>query len=303
MLKLWYPLTSSKEAEVTEQREPEYVDATKLNDALQCLRLHYWRHERGLVTTTPQLPLAFGIGIHAGVAAFYKGGGLADMARAFDAEWGPRSKGAEDSKRNAQNALRILTAYADQHRSEPFKVLGVEMPGLMPITPHFIWVMIIDLLVEQNRMLIPIDHKTTSSLREDWWAQMNPNHQFTGYMTGVQTISGQKVNTLLVNAILVTKSAPAFERRPTNRHPKELERWKEEVMSFWESTVVSCRKKGQWPRNPDRCQRWWGGCPYHYLCTTVDVDFMWEDPSTELYTHEVWDPLEHIRQLEEFGKP
>jgi hypothetical protein len=304
--KLSHPSTSAstQEVETEELKEPEYVDATKLNDALQCLRLYYWRHERSLVPTTPRLPLIFGIAIHAGIAAFYRGGGLIDMVQAFDEEWGPRAMGAEDSKRNPANALRILTAYADQHRNEQFKVLGVEMPGLMPITPIFIWTMIIDLLVQlPNQTLLPIDHKTTSSLGEDWWAQMDPNHQFTGYMAGVQEVSGQKVNTLAVNAILVSKSSPAFERRYTNRHPRELERWKLEIRTFWENTIVSCRKQSNWPRNPDRCQRWWGGCPYHYLCTTVDVDFLAEDPTEELYRKEVWDPLEHIKQLEEFGRP
>lgn len=292
-MELWYPLGDKPEA----PPQMEYVDATKYGDAILCAKYTYWRHERSLVTTQPQLPLAYGIGIHAGIATFYRGGSTKDMCIHFDKEWEKHAKGFEDAKRNPKQALATLTAYADTYKNENWKVLGVEMPGLIPITPTFTWTMIIDLLVEQNGKIFPVDHKTTSAFNQSFWDSMNPNTQFTGYMNGIRAVSGYKVTMLMVNGILVSKGKPAFERQITTRHPLEIERWKEEVVTFWEHTIVTFRKLGIWPKSDKRCNMWYAQCPYHFLCTSVSEDYMTKDPSTELYVKEVWDPLQKIDEV------
>lgn len=288
----------------------EVVDPTRLRDSLQCLRLYYWRHERGLVPNKPQLPLIYGSAIHACMAKHYEGGTSGESLAAFEEVWKaevlPFEHGLqeEDPKRNPVRWAETFLLYKRHYNVEPFTVLklgdrpAVEIPFFLPLNDWLALCGIIDLLVKYLNQIMVVDHKTTSVTYQSYFESFNPNHQFTTYMTGATELLGEPVTTTLVNCIVVhpTQSNPEklFMRVPTTRSKWQLDQFKEEMTGWW-SIVRDCRRTGNWPRNDDRCQRWAGGCAYHPLCTEIQADFRKLKPSQAVFREQIWDPIQDLR--------
>lgn len=279
---------------------PQYVDSVRLSDSLNCLRLYYYRHKRHLTVPEKALSLIYGSAIHAALASKYRGGNLVEQCMAFDSEWEAAGE-REDSKRSAQKGLAVITAYNEVYGNDPaWKVLGTEMPFVWPISSTLIWVGIIDLLVQlPNNHLVLVDHKTTSMLNEGYWHGRNPNHQFTGYIGAARNVLGAELNTLMVNAVLVSKNKTVneswFERRPTARTLEELDRWVWEIQTWWD-IVKSCEAHDNWPRNPAYCHHWNRLCDYHIICTMTRGDYRSWEPNPEVFIHSPWDPLAELRE-------
>jgi len=284
----------------------EIIDPTRLRDALQCPRLFYWRHERGVVPVAPRLPLSYGGGVHATLAEHYKGKTSGQALLAFEAVWDVEVRPfshylvEEDPKRNPRRWAEVFIVYKKHYAKEPFEVLYIETPFFLPLTDDLALAGIIDLLVKYLNQLMVIDHKTSYSLGPQFFATFNPNHQFSAYLLGATEILGEPVTTLLVNCLLSHKNEmrpeKLFQRVPTTRSLYQHEFLKEEIVSFWTHSIRAYREHNSWPRNDDRCQRYPGGCEYHPLCTDVNVDYRKIIPSPSQYRESVWDPIRELRQ-------
>lgn len=283
----------------------EIVDPTRFRDSLQCLRLFYWRHERFMVPAGPRMPLVYGRGVHASLAAHYEGKSAGIALKAFEDIWAEEvlpfqnDLTEEDPKRNPARWMETFVLYRQAYRDEPFKVQHVEAPFFLPITDNIAVAGIIDLLVKQFGQTIIYDHKTTSSMSTSYFNSFNPNHQFGIYLLGASEILKQPITTLMVNCILshATEKRPEklFARKPTTRSASEYPLMKEEIINWW-SIVQDCRRRNSWPRNDDRCQRWAPGCDYLSLCTEVNADYRKLKPSKVLFREAVWDPLVELRK-------
>lgn len=271
------------------------ADATMLCDYLHCERYGYWRYDRGYVSVEHKIPLVYGIAIHAMLAEWHKTGSYKSAMIAFDASWAKHGEPEGDTKRNPLRAAETLNAYRQfyPYDKEPFKVIGTEVVGALPIG-SFILVVIIDLVAEfPNYGLLPMDHKTTSYMNEKWWKGMNPKHQYSGYLWTMRQLFGKNCNSLYINAILTDKSRCAFDRKPTSRSDWELERWVTQMNHVWKK-IELCRSDNEWSQNDDHCQRWPETCQYHSLCTTVGIDYRELQPGAN-FKIEKWDPLREVR--------
>jgi hypothetical protein len=282
----------------------EVIDPTRLRDSLQCLRMFYWRHERGIVSNKIAYPLVYGRGVHATLAAHYEGKtaglSLLEFEKIWDTEVMPFLTDMDegDYKRNPVRWAETFMLYRQLYQNEPFRVRNVEAPFFLPLTDKIAIGGIIDLLVEYLGKLTVIDHKTTSVTYPSYFASFNPNHQFSTYLLGASEILKEPVTTALVNCIVTHKSEmrpeKLFMRVPTMRSPAQHEMLKDEIIGWW-SVVQNCRSSNTWPRNDDRCQRWQGGCDYHNLCTEVQSDYRRVIPSKIMYREEIWDPIAALR--------
>lgn len=283
----------------------EVVDPTRLNNSLQCLRLYYWCNERHIVPVKPRLPLVYGRGSHATLASHYRGEAPGMALKEFDDIWEAdvipflTEMDEEDPKRNPVRWAETFLAYRKYYSKEPFKVLFVEAPFFLPLSDDIALGGIIDLLVEWLNQKMVMDHKTTSVTYPSYFAGFNPNHQFSSYLLGATELLGEEVTTCYVNNLVVLpKNAPPermFMRTPTNRSIAQHQMMKDELLGWW-GIVRECRRTGNWPRNPDRCQRWAGGCEYHPLCTEIQTNFKKLIPSKAMYREEVWDPIAELRK-------
>lgn len=280
MIPQWYPLANKPGI-------PEQVDSSKVSDSLQCLQYFYYRHEAGLVPTTPSLSLIYGSAIHAALASFYLGGSLKDMFKSFDQVWTAESKGFEDAKRNPKRAMAMLTAYADRYKNENFQVLLVEEPFMVPLG-HIIWMGIIDLLIQLGPELAVIDHKTASLMNSYYWLQYDAgaSHQELGYLGAVSKLV-QPTRIFAANVLLVSEKQIGFERRFYTRQHSEISTWQSSITAWWQ-IVQNCRVAHYWPKNPNFCNRW-GKCQYHELCS------LGGEVITSNYTISHWDPVKELK--------
>jgi len=271
------------------------LDATMLRNSLHCRRYFFWRHVRNLTAIEPKPSLAYGIAIHAMLAEWHKTRDFRSALIHFDAAWLKHSAPEGDDKRNPLRAAEIMNSYRQYYSDEPFETVGTEVVGALPIGT-FILVVIIDLVADYKGYgLLPMDHKTTSFLNENWWKQMHPAHQYTGYLTAMRSLFGKNCNSLFVNGILVDKKRCLFERRPTSRSDWELSQWIKDMNFHWECQLKPCYDHNIWPQNTDECQRWPGGCEFHSLCTTVGIDYRELEAPVSQFKVEKWDPLAEER--------
>ncbi len=271
------------------------LDSTMLRDSLHCRRYFYWRHIRNLTVIEPKPSLVYGISIHAMLAMWHKTRDMRSALIAFDAAWLKHGAPEGDAKRNPLRAAETMNAYRQYYDNELFKVIDTEVIGALPVG-SFLLVVIIDMVVEYPGYgLLPFDHKTTSFLNENWWKQMHPSHQYSGYLLTMRELFGQNCNSLFVNAILVDKTRCLFERRPTSRNDWELNQWLKDMNFHWEHQLKPCYDHDTWPQNTDECQRWPGGCEYHSLCCTVGVDYQKIEVPKGQFKVEKWDPLNEER--------
>lgn len=292
----------------------EIVDATRLRDSLQCLRMYYWSHERNIQPVKPRLPLIHGSGVHATMAAHYEGQPagicLQKYEEIYEAEMSPfqqeqsllGEEGQDDPKRNPVRWMKVYMLYRQFYKLEPFSVIGKpESPFLLPVTDDLALGGVIDLLIQYCGQTMVLDHKTAAWLGQSYYNSFNPNHQFSVYLVAANELikTEKPITTLMVNCILshATQMKPEvlFSRVPTIRSPEQLKQAKEELISWWQ-IVRECRRTGNWPRNDDRCQRWAGGCSYHSLCTEITTDYRKLIPSKTAYTERQWDPVKELRQ-------
>jgi hypothetical protein len=284
----------------------EVVDPSRLRDSLQCLRAFYWKYERHIIPMAPRLPLAYGSGLHAALAAHYEGKSAGLALKAFEEVWEREvlpyqtEWQEEDRKRNPVRAAEVFMLYRRYYAStdKHFVVKNVEAPFFLPISDTVALGGIIDLLVEYLGQLMVVDHKTTSVTWPSFFAAFNPNHQFSVYLLGASEILQRPVTTALVNCVVThaTEMRPdkLFIRQPTTRSPAQHQMLKDEILGWW-SIVQACRRTNNWPRNDDRCQRWQGGCSYHNLCTEITADYRRIVPSKALFRESIWDPLAALR--------
>jgi hypothetical protein len=283
----------------------EVVDPTRLRDSLQCLRMFYWRHERNMIPIAPRMPLIYGRGVHATLAAHYEGKSAGKALLEFQKIWNEEvtpyetDMSEEDSKRNPARWAETFVLYRQQYREEPFRVLNVEAPFFLPLNDRVAIGGIIDLLIEYLGQTMVVDHKTTSVTYPSYFASFNPNHQFSTYLLGASKILKKPVTTCYVNCIVTHRSEmrpdKLFMRVPTTRSPAQHEMMRDEITGWW-SIVQDCRRTNNWPRNDDRCQRWAGGCDYHDLCTEIQTDYRRIIPSKALFREEQWDPIAELRR-------
>ena len=292
----------------------ECVDATRLKDSLQCLRLYYWSHERHRVPVAPRIPLIYGSMVHACLAAHYEGKTIGECLAAAEQVWDSEMLDAgtgqsllgeyneEDPKRNPKRWLETFMVYRQHYRVEPFSVVGKpESPFFLQVTDDLAFVGVLDLVIKYLNQIMVMDHKTTYSIAQQWIETFNPNHQFSIYLLAANEIMkpDKPITTLMINGILshATELRPEklFSRVPTTRSLSQLQMIKEDMITWWTTVVRECRRTGNWPQNDARCNDW-GGCPYKPLCTEVNANYRKLIPSTQQYRERVWDPIRELRQ-------
>lgn len=278
-----------------EQSNLPQLDSTMIRDSLHCRRYFFWRHIRNLVPIEPKPSLAYGIAVHSMLATWHETRNFKSALISFDKSWLEHGAPEGDAKRNPLRAAETMNAYRQFYDNEPFKVVKTEAVGALPVG-SFLLIVIIDLIMDYPGYgLLPMDHKTTSFLNENWWKQINPAHQYSAYLLAMRSLFGKNCNSLFVNGILVDKSRCLFERRPTSRSDWELSQWLKDINFHYEYQLKPCYEQNTWPQNDDYCQRWPGGCEYHSLCTTVGVDYRELEAPASQFKVEKWDPLHEER--------
>jgi intein/homing endonuclease len=111
------------------------------------------------------MPLVYGSGVHATLAAWYEGKSAGTALKAFEEVWEREvipyqsDMTEDDPKRNPVRWAETFMLYRRMYREESFTVRNVEAPFFLPLTNRIAIAGIIDLLVKYLNSLMVIDHK------------------------------------------------------------------------------------------------------------------------------------------------
>lgn len=186
-------------------------------------------------------------------------------------------------KRSRRNGTSILDAYFDHYMHDPFVVWG---DALGPMCERRLELVLADesdsrvtffgtldtvLQNEETGHIVICDHKTTSSLGQDFLQRIRPNFQYTGYMAAFRAAYPEiPTRTFLSNGILVAKTKQAFARQFTEIEDSLIAEWRTSLLDAAYDWWARSKLEGvsQYTMNtPDPCTQW-GGCSYRTICET-----------------------------------
>jgi hypothetical protein len=274
-----------------------WIDNSKRETFQLCPQKYAYRFEEHLVPVDRrrESALMFGGAIHSALETLYRGTAFNQAACPLHDATGicARCRGGqipnisavfltnyaddpEDPKevRTVDRGLDILAQYLGKWRREPFRVIYVEEPFELPMRADgfsFIYTGRMDLIVEQDGVIFPIDHKTTTRFGQVFDTSFKLSGQFTGYMRAAERKTGQPVFTALANAIRITTKVDdsSFARIFTQRTPEEFGLWEEETADTARQ-ILNMRSARFWPRNaPFACGAYNRVCDYYPLCISA----------------------------------
>lgn len=209
--------------------------------------------------------------------------------RAFLKKHEPISSLPAEDKRSAANGAWIFHSYLKEFINDPYVAYVDENGPFLERTfslkihedEQFIVEIFgtIDFLFKNlnSDKLLPGDHKTSSSFgfgNSSYFDREKPNHQYSGYILGLNEVYGFSIEDFMVNVIEVKakpKTAKAkgvsFPRQITTRTPEDLEEFKE-VMIYYVKDYVRAIKTGMWPLGPVQSCASYGSCMYRQVCSS-----------------------------------
>lgn len=227
----------------------------------------------------------------------------------------------EMSPRTPARAYEMILSYID-HRAPhaaDFELISVEQPFAVPLDPNddsLFYVGKIDKIVRRRGKILGIEHKTTtaykksttSPFRSGFLDSFSPNAQIDGYLYALHMMFPGQVGGVWVDACLVHKQDEGFTFIPIERQLKHLDSWLWEV-KWWieqiEGQKALLRQPGvrdatylaAFPKNTNSCWDFGASCAYLDLCKAWPNPLGFEVPPGYEISH--WDPLEHIKGLDQ----
>lgn len=149
-------------------------------------------------------------------------------------------------------------------------------------------------IVEHGQYLIE-DHKTTSSMRSDYFRQWELDSQMVGYAALAGLVTGLQISGVRINLHVCRKSDSVFERRTIPFSPKRIQDWMAKYDEWLGRMEQDIRRRAAgdpnaFPENFAACSGKYSMCQYASVCSL--------DPERRTYALEQdfdispWNPLE-----------
>lgn len=279
-------------------------DYTAINTFQTCRKKYYYQMIRHLQTKTKSPALLFGGAIHDALDVYYVKG-IESALKVFAEVY---SDVEGDDLRTVENGVKLLAKYAEVYTNEPFKVIGKPEAGFVFPIGDVMFGGRMDLIVEWDGAIWIVEHKTTSSLRSNFFRQFALDKQVTGYVIGAEEFTGRKCQGCVVNAMepwkqlkrpTVKSKRPEdhFVRDPIPRTKILKDRFKINVQRIVRD-IRWCADNNEWyeAEKKEVCFSYNYDCPYKGLCLYgEDERFLARD-----YVVEEWAPFkqEEVKKSE-----
>lgn len=236
-----------------------------------------------------------------------------------------------DDHRTLELALNIMNEYNGRTLVEEFKVLAndkneplVEMPFSVhlqnfyrndagwwePITLKqseqiedksriivVYYIGRIDLVVERQSRIWPVDHKTTSMMGPTWADEMAMSPQTEGYAWAIKKVTGQEPPGCGINGIRVRRPAKTkraveeedFQRLWNYYEPGRLVEWERNTIALVEEFLWH-HSRSFMPQKKKWCVGKYGRCQYYDICS-LPPDQRTRMLASNIYTDNTWSPL------------
>jgi len=226
------------------------------------------------------LAMEFGSAIHVALKRFYQTSSrddslLQQMIKDFTDSADQIVKDvAEGERRSIKNGCDILTVFFNTYKNDPWEVYVdehgpfVERKFEVKIGENLFFFGTIDTLLKNRETgeLCVFDHKTASSLGNQFATKGDVNHQLTGYIFACQQM-GIPVTRGAFQGLKVVKTLKSMEVMRTfiARSPENISEWMEWVYH----TVIAwemANKTKNFPMNGSQACNLYSGCQYLSVC-------------------------------------
>ena|SRR5438876_9549143 len=206
---------------------------------------------------------------------------------------GVKNTEAEDSgyKTGWKYVLNTCEQYAEFYRNDHWVPLEVDtVKGEVLYEDHevrIMWKAQIDLIMDTNQGIFPVDHKTMKARRDT----LSLNNQFIGQCLLMKT------RNVFIDKIGFQKNLKAeekFTRPPVSYTAERLIEWQSEILPYYAKLLLMYAESGHWPPNFSHCETKYGNCAFVDVCqsnpsmreTELKNSFM-TGPSWDLQSDEV----------------
>lgn len=247
------------------------LDATMLSTIMSCGRLTDFRFNHHLQSMDGKSPaLEMGSIVHAYLEKYY--GSLIDGVNKNEAHgygmvaaqvYALSGEVTNTSDEDIKLAYSTCEMYFEHYKNDFWTPLEVETVKKKVVYEddeiRLMWSAKLDLIVDSNAGVLPVDHKTMKQRRDS----TSLNNQFLGQCLLLGT------RFMLVNKIGFQKSLKPSERlsRVTiNYTANRIQEWQGTILPYWAKIMMMYDESGYWPPNWTHCENKYGFCPFKQIC-------------------------------------
>lgn len=292
-----------------------YIDNSSMELFTTCPRQAYYNLIRKREINKDRIALSFGESFHAVLDYLYRKYGTAYRSQADNAdvlryaatrELHP----PEDDHRTTSYLVSAVAKYLTDYPAEPWELVtlpsgapAVEVPFMYPLGTieskvfgpiKIVWTGRIDLMYRSRGKLGIMDHKTTSMMGTQFFAEFEISHQFYGYTAASEYILGEPVSEVAINGLGCRKptrtgTALEFQRHIIPISRPLVDEWHHDCLTIV-ANYISYAETGYFPKHTKWCVGKYGPCQYRSICT-LDPAHRDIALSTSEYRDVTWNPL------------
>lgn len=185
-----------------------------------------------------------------------------------------------------KRVLQTIEEYNEYYKNDHWIPLEVEVVKSKLIYEddeiRVLWKAKLDLVVDTNQGIGPVDHKTMKQNR----LTTNLNNQFSGQCIVMNT------KRVFINKIGFQKTLPPsekFHRDPINYSNPRLIEWQSRTVPFWAKMLQMYAESGHWPENYSNCESKYGPCAFKSVCES-DPEMREEELKLQFLVGPKWNP-------------
>ena len=147
---------------------------------------------------------------------------------------------------------------------------------------RILWKAKLDLLVDTNEAILPVDHKTMKQNRKN----VSLNNQFMGQCL---VTDNRKMVVNKIGFQTTLKPQDKFVREIVSYSAARLTEWQSETLPFYGKLLIMYNEMNHWPPNYSNCNGKFGLCKYTDVCES-DPNMREEVLKANFYVGPVWNP-------------
>ncbi len=247
------------------------LDATMLSTIMSCGRLTDFRfnhHFQSLDGKSPSLEM--GSIVHTYMEKYYQSiidginkkdaHGYGMTAATIYSNSSEVSNSSDDDKALALDTCEQYNAHYVNDHWVPLETEVVKKEVVYEDDEiRLMWAAKLDLVVDTNNGIVPVDHKTMKQNRDS----LSLNNQFLGQCLLMKT------RYMVVNKVGFQKTLPAakkFTRASINYTANRMNEWQSTILPYWAKIMMMYDESGYWPPNWTHCENKYGFCQFKNVC-------------------------------------